>query len=74
MTLCDTKRMKAPTPSEPELMTMQEVADFLRVTYRTIVRMNRARQIPYIKLGGVVRYRKADVLRAINRYTRKEIS
>jgi excisionase family DNA binding protein len=66
--------MKAPTPSEPELMTMQEVADFLRVTYRTIVRMNRARQIPYIKLGGVVRYRKADVLRAINRYTRKEIS
>lgn len=45
-----------------ELVSAQELADFLRVPLDTVYRWNYARTgPPYIRVGRHVRYRRADV-------------
>ena len=43
------------------IMTMGEVADYLKVTERTIYRLAGAKQIPAFKVGGSWRVSKADI-------------
>lgn len=45
----------------PEIMTLQEVADYLGLHYLTIYRLIQERKIPAAKIGGSWRFRK-DVL------------
>ena len=47
--------------SPPEIMTLQEVADYLGLHYLTIYRLIQERKIPAAKIGGSWRFRK-DVL------------
>jgi excisionase family DNA binding protein len=42
-------------------MTIGEVADYLKVTERTIYRLAGAKQIPAFKVGGSWRFSKADI-------------
>lgn len=52
--------------SELEIMTLPEVAACLKVTERTIYRLAGAKKIPAFKVGGVWRFRKADIETWIN--------
>lgn len=54
-----------------EIFTIRQVADFLKVTDRTIYRLAAAKKIPAFKVGGAWRFRKTDIddwiaLQAIN--------
>jgi excisionase family DNA binding protein len=46
---------------DEEILTIGQVADFLKVTDRTIYRLAAAREIPAFKVGGSWRFRKADI-------------
>jgi excisionase family DNA binding protein len=48
-------------PAENAIMTIGEVADYLKVTERTIYRLAGAKQIPAFKVGGSWRFSKANI-------------
>jgi excisionase family DNA binding protein len=48
-------------PPEGEILTIREIADYLKVTERTIYRLAGAKKIPAFKVGGTWRFRKADI-------------
>jgi len=54
-----------------EFLKANEAAIFLNVSRRTFERMKDAGQIPHIRCGGgrVLRYRKADLIEAMNALT-----
>ena len=55
----------APTgPDDQELLTPREVAALFSVTNKTLHVWNKSGFLPRIRIGGVVRYRRADVERA----------
>jgi excisionase family DNA binding protein len=58
------------TPELVEIMTLEEVATYLKVTTRTIYRMLDENQIPAFKIRGTWRFRKDE----IEAMTRGEIS
>ena len=47
------------------IMTIGEVADYLKVTERTIYRLAGAKKIPAFKVGGSWRFSKGDIERWI---------
>ncbi len=49
------------------IMTIGEVANYLKVTERTIYRLAGAKQIPAFKVGGSWRFSKADIAGWIKR-------
>lgn len=49
-------------PAVPELLTGDEVADMLRVSKRTVERLN----LPYIKVGRLRRYLKDGLADYLN--------
>lgn len=51
--------------SESEVLTIKEVAEYLKVTERTIYRLAAAKKIPAFKVGGTWRFRTADIDRWI---------
>ena len=55
-------------------ITKSELAEFLGVSRRTIDSYVSSRRIPYIKLGRLVRFRLADVERALQRFTVEEVA
>ena len=67
---------RAPGPAEaerertlPRLLTLPEVAVFLSVSPKTVRRLV-SRGLPCVRLGRVVRFRQADLLRFVE--ARKE--
>ncbi len=49
------------SPSEGEILTIKQVADFLKVTERTIYRLAAAKKIPAFKVGGTWRFSRTDI-------------
>lgn len=49
------------TAKTSEILTIKEVADFLKVTERTIYRLAAAKQIPAFKVGGSWRFSQTDI-------------
>lgn len=47
--------------SEGEILTIKEVADYLKVTERTIYRLAGAKKIPAFKVGGTWRFSRIDI-------------
>ena len=47
--------------SEGEILTIKQVADYLRVTERTIYRLAAAKKIPAFKVGGTWRFSRKDI-------------
>ena len=43
------------------VLTIKEVADYLKVTERTIYRLSQAKKIPSFKVGGMWRYLRKDI-------------
>lgn len=48
-----------------DLMTLQEVCDFLGVSESTIRRRIRAKKIKFTKKGNQYRFRKSDIIRLV---------
>ena len=55
------------------LATTEDVAKLARVSKRTVQTWYYRRLIPGIKIGRLLRFRLADVQKALARYTREEI-
>lgn len=53
--------------SEGEILTLKQVAEFLKVTERTIYRLAAAKQIPAFKVGGTWRFSRAEINQWIQR-------
>ena len=53
--------------SNGEILTIKQVADFLKVTERTISRLAAAKQIPAFKVGGTWRFSRAEINQWIQR-------
>lgn len=49
-----------------EILTVREVAEFLKVTERTIYRLATEGQIPSFKVGGSWRFQRSDLIRWMN--------
>jgi excisionase family DNA binding protein len=47
--------------SEDEILTIKQVAVYLKVTERTIYRLAAAKKIPAFKVGGTWRFSRADI-------------
>lgn len=47
--------------SESKILTIKDVAEYLKVTERTIYRLAAAKKIPAFKVGGAWRFRAADI-------------
>jgi excisionase family DNA binding protein len=54
-------------PTEGEILTLKEVAEYLKVTDRTIYRLAGAKKIPAFKVGGTWRFSRADIDKWIRR-------
>ncbi len=52
---------------ESEILTLRQVADFLKVTERTIYRLAAAKKIPAFKVGGTWRFSRAEINQWIQR-------
>jgi excisionase family DNA binding protein len=45
-----------------ELLTVVEVADLLKISISGVRRLQQARKLPFVKIGGSVRFFKSDVI------------
>lgn len=63
-----TRAARRTTPaSEPEYLTVRQVAELLQLSVGGIYNMVAARRIPHIKLGNRVRFLRADVVAWVQR-------
>ena len=49
------------SPADNAIMTIGEVADYLKVTERTIYRLAAGKQIPAFKVGGSWRFSRSEI-------------
>jgi excisionase family DNA binding protein len=49
------------SPSEGEILTIKQVAEYLKVTERTIYRLAAAKKIPAFKVGGTWRFSRSAI-------------
>lgn len=54
--------MSIDSSSTIELLTLPEVARLLRISIPSVRRLQQARHIPFIKVGGCVRFAKGDLV------------
>jgi len=52
-----------------DILTIKEVAEYLKVTERTLYRLVQERKIPAFKVGGSWRFRKAEINTWIGKQT-----
>jgi excisionase family DNA binding protein len=53
------------TEADGEILTLDEVAAYLKAGKRTVYRLAQKRQIPAFKLGGTWRFRRSELDRWI---------
>jgi excisionase family DNA binding protein len=46
----------------PGLLTIPEVAELLKLSASTVRRLQRQRKIPFVKVGGSVRFIRSDLV------------
>lgn len=49
------------SPNEGEILTIKDVAEYLKVTERTIYRLAAVKKIPAFKVGGTWRFSRTDI-------------
>jgi excisionase family DNA binding protein len=50
-----------------DLLTIREAANVLRLSVSGVRRLQRQRQIPFIKLGGSIRFDRRDLISLLNK-------
>ena len=48
--------------SDTELLTISDVAEFLKISPTGVRRLQQKRSVPFIKIGGSIRFSKSDIL------------
>jgi excisionase family DNA binding protein len=71
MTTTTIAKTRAGQPA-PVLLTVQEAADLLRVTTRTLYQMVAEARIPYRRVGKALRFDRAEILEWTKTNTREE--
>jgi excisionase family DNA binding protein len=59
---------------EGEILTIREIAEYLKVTERTIYRLASAKQVPAFKIGGSWRFSRQDIDVWIKRQTAEALA
>jgi excisionase family DNA binding protein len=54
---------------EDEILTLKELATYLKIAERTLYRLAQEHQLPAFKVGGSWRFRRADIDRWIEDQT-----
>ena len=60
------------TEKQTDIMTIREVADYLKLTEKTAYRLTAEGKIPGFKVGGSWRFKKTDIERWIKEQTDRE--
>lgn len=56
---------------ESEILTLKQVADYLKVTERTMYRLDALKKIPEFRVGGIWRFSRVDLKGWIKEQARK---
>jgi excisionase family DNA binding protein len=56
-----------------DLLTIREAANLLRLSVSGVRRLQRQRRIPFIKLGGSIRFDRRDLVSLLNKNRVKTI-
>ena len=56
-----TRRSATPVNSSGDLLTVEQAADYLNFTEHFVRRLIRERRIPFLKVGRLVRLRRAKI-------------
>lgn len=71
---------EAESPAHPftdpysRLLSKREIAQFIGKSENSVDRLRKKRAIPFLIVGGSIRFKLADVERALERYRVKEVS
>ena len=49
-------------PVQIELLTIKEVAELLKISQVSVRRLQQGRHLPFIKVGGSIRFAKIDIV------------
>jgi len=60
--------MTTDTYSTIELLTIAQVADFLKLSVPSVRRLQQRRAIPFFKVGGSVRFAKSDIVAYLEKH------
>jgi excisionase family DNA binding protein len=66
--------LKLFTDPRSRLLSKREIAEFLGKSENSVDRLRRQRKIPFLIVGGSIRFRLVDVERALGRYQVKEVA
>jgi excisionase family DNA binding protein len=47
--------------SMPELLTIAEVAELLKIAVASVRRLQQQRKIPFVRVGGSIRFFRSDI-------------
>ncbi len=50
-----------------QLLTIKEVAGLLKISQMTVRRLQQGRHLPFIKVGGSVRFAKSDIIQYLKK-------
>ena len=56
-----------------EILTIKEMADYLKVSERTVYRLASGRKIPAFKVGNAWRFRREEIERWIEQQSRSDV-
>ena len=55
------RRLATPVTSTGDSLTVEQAADYLNITEHFVRRLIRERRIPFLKVGRLVRLRRAEI-------------
>jgi excisionase family DNA binding protein len=59
--------MPADFDSAIELLTIKDAAEILTISVSSVRRLRAARQLPFVRIGGAVRFSKSDIVSYVER-------
>ena len=65
--VAENKPVQQAQPEIPEWLTIQEAADLLRLRKTDMYQLTHKRALPYYKVGRQLRFRYAEIMRAIEK-------
>lgn len=56
-------------PAPEKLLNTKEICDFLRITEPTLIRWKKKGKVPFIEMGGIIRFDPVAITRAFEKNT-----
>ena len=60
--------------SDIELLTIKDVSDLLKVSQVSVRRLQQGRHLPFLKIGGSVRFSKKDIVEYLKKVRVESVS